>query len=74
MAAGLFSLPVGVIMAVILVYIINRRSFGWSLSMTVSPLSLGIALALALGASLLAGLYPAYRMARVSPAEALRDE
>jgi putative ABC transport system permease protein len=73
-AAGLFSLPVGVIMAAILVYVINRRSFGWSLEMTVSPLSLAIALALALGASLLAGLYPAYRMARLSPVEALRDE
>ena len=32
------------------------------------------AMALALGAALLAGIYPAWKMARTSPALALREE
>ena len=55
-------------------FFINRRSFGWSLELVVSPEPLLSALALAVGAALVAGLYPALRMSRASPAEALRGE
>lgn len=72
--AGLLALPVGVVMALVLVYVINRRSFGWTLQMQVEPAILGQAVLLALVAALLAGLYPAFRMARTSPAVALREE
>mgnify|MGYP001554854249 FL=1 len=74
LAAGLLSLPVGIVMAAIMIFIINRRSFGWSLSMEVSPVSLIQAVAVAAAAALLAGCYPAWRMARTSPAESLREE
>ena len=74
LAAGLLSLPVGIVMAAIMIYIINQRSFGWSLQMEVSPVSLAQAMVIALLAALLAGFYPAWRMARTSPAEALREE
>jgi putative ABC transport system permease protein len=40
----------------------------------VAPAILLEALALSLAAALLAGLYPAWRMTRTSPAEALRAE
>ncbi len=33
LAAGLFSLPTGYILAVVLVYVINLRSFGWTIEM-----------------------------------------
>ncbi len=66
--------PVGLTMAAIMIHVINRRSFGWSLEMTVSPIPLAAAIALSIGAALLAGLYPAYKMSRTSPAEALRGE
>lgn len=74
LAAGLLSIPVGLALAAIMIYVVNRRSFGWTIRMEVSPDVLLQALLLALAAALLAGLYPAYRMAKTSPALALREE
>ena len=72
--AGLLAIPVGLGMAAIMVNVINRRSFGWSLDMAITPEPLIAAILLSIVAALLAGLYPAYRMSRTSPAEALRAE
>jgi len=74
LAAGLFSLPTGYALSLILVYIINRRSFGWTLLMQVSPEPFLMALLIAVVAALLAGLYPAFRMGRMAAAEAIRFE
>jgi putative ABC transport system permease protein len=74
LAAGLMALPVGLALSAIMVYIINRRSFGWTIHLEISLAVLAEALLLALAAALGAGLYPAYRMARTSPALALREE
>jgi putative ABC transport system permease protein len=74
LTAGLLSLPVGVLVATILVYVINRRSFGWTLDMVVRPGIFVQAMLLALIAAVLGGLYPALRMGRTSPALALREE
>jgi putative ABC transport system permease protein len=57
-----------------MIFVINRRSFGWTIRMEVTPGVLLEALGLALIAALLAGLYPAWKMARTSPALALREE
>jgi putative ABC transport system permease protein len=74
LAAGLLSLPVGLTLAAVMIYVVNRRSFGWTIRMEISPGVLLQALLLALAAALLAGLYPAFKMARTSPALALREE
>lgn len=74
LVAGLLSLPVGLVMAVVMIYVINRRSFGWTLSMEVPAAVLVQAVLLAVAAAVLAGLYPAWKMARTSPAVALREE
>jgi putative ABC transport system permease protein len=74
LAAGLLSIPVGLALAAIMIFVINRRSFGWTIHMEVAPEILLQALLLALAAALLAGLYPAWKMARTSPALALREE
>ena len=74
LTAGLLALPVGLLVAGVLVYVINRRSFGWTLQFVVDPGTLLQAVILALAAALLAGLYPALRMGRTSPAVALREE
>ncbi|QQS55333.1 MAG: ABC transporter permease [Candidatus Competibacteraceae bacterium] len=73
-AAGLLALPTGLLLAAVLIFVINRRAFGWSLPFQVDPLLLLETLALAIGAALLAGLYPIWRMARARPADALRTE
>jgi putative ABC transport system permease protein len=74
LTAGLLALPVGALVATVLVFVINRRSFGWTLQMLLPPGVFVQAIVLALIAALLAGIYPAIRMARTSPALALREE
>ncbi len=71
--AGLLAVPLGLALAAVLVFVVNVRSFGWTLAFAVSPGVLLQAVALAVGAALLAGVYPAWRMARTNPALALRD-
>jgi putative ABC transport system permease protein len=72
--AGLLSLPLGYALAYVLVFVINKRSFGWTLQLSVSPEILLQSFLLAVAAAVLAGLYPAWKMARSSPALALREE
>ena len=72
--AGLLALPVGLMLASVLVFVINRRSFGWTLELEIMPGLLVQAVLLAVLAALLAGMYPAFRMSRTSPALALREE
>ena len=72
--AGLLALPLGLALALVLILVINRRSFGWGMDIHIDPMILLQALGIAVGEALLAGLYPAVRMARTSPAEALRLE
>ncbi|WP_290652379.1 ABC transporter permease [Aquisalimonas sp.] len=72
--SGLFAIPLGLGLAGALILVINQRSFGWSMALAVDPWILLQALALALLAALVAGLYPAWRMARIPPALAMREE
>ena len=72
--AGLFSLPLGVALAYVLVHVINQRSFGWTLQLLISGDVLTQAMVLALSAAALAGLYPSWKMSRANPALALREE
>ncbi|MCU0493771.1 MAG: ABC transporter permease [Chloroflexaceae bacterium] len=74
LTAGVLAMPVGVVLALVLVYVINRRSFGWTLELNLDPALFGQALLVALVAALLAGIYPAFKMSRTSPAMALREE
>lgn len=74
LVAGLLAAPLGLALALVLVYVINRRSFGWTLDLALEPALFGQALLVALVAAVLAGLYPAWRMSRTSPALALREE
>jgi len=71
--AGLLSLPLGLLLAHILVHAINKRSFGWTLRLSLEPAILVQALAVAVLAALLAGVYPGWRMSRANPAAALRE-
>ncbi len=73
-AAGLLAAPGGLLLAVILIYVINLRSFGWTLLLQVEPRAFVQAFAVALIAALLAGIYPAWRQGRIAPAVALRGE
>ncbi len=73
-SAGLLALPTGVLLAIVLIYIINLRSFGWTLEMQLQPQTFLQAFAVALFAALLAGLYPAWKLGQMQPADAVRAE
>jgi putative ABC transport system permease protein len=72
--AGVLSMPTGFALSMILIYIINRRSFGWTLQMSLGWEPFAQALAVAVLAALLAGIYPARRMGKMMAADALRFE
>lgn len=72
--AGLLALPLGLLLAGVLVYVINKRSFGWTLQFLVQPEILFQAVLLAVVAAFAAALYPAWRAMRTPPGIALREE
>jgi putative ABC transport system permease protein len=72
--AGLLAMPTGFVLALILIYIINRRAFGWTLLLQIEVLPFVLALVVAVLAALLAGAYPARRVSRSVVAEALLFE
>jgi len=74
LVAGLLALPVGSALAMVLIFVINRRSFGWTLQVQITPTVLLQAVGLAVGAALLAAVYPAWRMGRMELSAALREE
>ena len=72
--SGIAAIPLGLVMAWVLIEVINRRAFGWQMDMTIAPAVLLTALALAIAAALIGGLYPACRAASARPALAMREE
>jgi putative ABC transport system permease protein len=74
MSAAVLAVPLGSAMSWAMVHVINRRSFGWSFDLLLDPAPFLQAFAIGIGAAMLAGLYPSLRMARLRPAQALRDE
>jgi len=72
--SGILAIPLGIFMSIILIQTINIRSFGWSIQMSIGALTIIEAMAIAIVASLLASVYPSWRMSKTSPAEALREE
>ena len=74
LTSGILAIPTGYAIALILVYVINRRSFGWTLQLSIQPEAFLQAVLIALIAALLAGIYPAWRMGKKATAEAIRDE
>jgi putative ABC transport system permease protein len=72
--AGLLALPIGLALALVLLYVINVRSFGWTMQLQLAPGEFIQAFAVAALAALLAGVYPAWRITRLALARALRSE
>jgi len=74
LAAGLFSIPVGLVLSLILIYVINLRSFGWTLNFSLEPGYFFEATGIALVASLAAGIYPAYLVGKEDVGKLIREE
>lgn len=74
LTAGLLALPVAVLLGWLLIHVVNRRAFGWTIDLRLDGAGLAQAVLLAVAAALLAGLGPARQLARTPPGAALRDE
>ncbi|MBD3274092.1 MAG: FtsX-like permease family protein, partial [Candidatus Marinimicrobia bacterium] len=72
--AGLLAVPLGVILAIILIYVVNQRSFGWTLQLSLTFESLVLAVLLSIIAAVIAGIYPAIKMGQMQLTSALREE
>jgi putative ABC transport system permease protein len=68
------AIPAGLLTALVLTDVINRRAFGWQIDLHLSVAQFTNALVLALTAALVAGLYPAWRTATASIAGDIREE
>ena len=68
----MFALPVGLVLAWMLLAIINVEAFGWRLPMHLFPLDWALLGALSLGAAGLASIWPAYQLAKRPPADLAR--
>jgi putative ABC transport system permease protein len=73
LGAGLGVLG-GMLLSVLLIEVINKQSFGWTIQFVLQPWVLVQSVALALLAALLAGYFPARWAGRQSIAEGLRYE
>ena len=75
---GFFSLILGILcgflLSILLIYVINKQSFGWTIQFSIPPWSLIEAGLVVMIASLGAGLIPARRAAKMKAVESLRME
>jgi putative ABC transport system permease protein len=71
---GVSGVIVGVLLALLLIYVINRQAFGWLIELHMPYDFLAEAVVLVVIAALVAGIYPAGVAARIRTSEAVRAE
>ena len=72
--AGLLAMPTGFLLAVILIYIINLRAFGWTIQMDLQWTTFAQAMLIAVISALLAAIYPMLRLRKMQIAVAIHHE
>jgi putative ABC transport system permease protein len=72
--ASAAGVALGFALSLLLIFVVNKQSFGWTIQFHPPNLLLGGALALVWGVTVLAGLYPARVAARMNPLDAIREE
>jgi putative ABC transport system permease protein len=74
LVASAAGVVLGFALSLLLIFVVNKQSFGWTIQLHPPNLLLGGALALVWGVTVLAGLYPARVAGRMNPLEAIREE
>jgi putative ABC transport system permease protein len=72
--AGLLGLALGAALSLVLIYVVNKQSFGWTIQFHPPLLLLTGALLLVWAFTVVAGIYPARFAARLEPAEVVHEE
>jgi putative ABC transport system permease protein len=73
-AANLLGLALGFVLSLVLIYVINKQSFGWTIQFHPPFALLAGASALVWLATVLAGIYPARAAARLHPIDVIHEE
>lgn len=66
-ATALLALPLGLALSWLLLAVVNVEAFGWRLPFRADPAGWLLLIGFGIGAALLAALWPARRLARISP-------
>ncbi len=72
--AAVIAIPVGIVQALVMIFVVNQRSFGWTLNFALEPSFITEAILYALLASVLAVIYPALKISTIKPAAILRND
>jgi putative ABC transport system permease protein len=73
-ASQTLGIVAGLALSAILIYVINRVSFGWTIQLTISPLVLAGSTVLVIATAFIAGFIPAAAAARRSVADVVKAE
>lgn len=72
--AALIAIPAGTALALVMIYVINLRTFNWTINFQFELAAYLQIVWLALAAALLAAIYPMLRLKKISVAAAIREE
>jgi putative ABC transport system permease protein len=72
--ANFAGLALGFVLSLVLIYVINKQSFGWTIRFHWPIAILFSAVSVVYAATVLAGLYPAQVAVRLNPLEAVHEE
>jgi putative ABC transport system permease protein len=72
--ASFIAVPAGTALALVMIYVINLRTFDWTINLKMDAGAYVQIFAMALVAALLAGIYPMLRLKKISVAAAIREE
>jgi putative ABC transport system permease protein len=72
--AGSLGSALGMALSLVLIYVVNKQSFGWTIQFHPPFLLLAGALLLVWAVTVLAGVYPARFASRLQPSEAMHEE
>jgi len=68
------GLALGVALSLLLIFVVNKQSFGWTIQFHIPAVLLGSALLLVWLVTIAAALYPARVATRMDPLRAIREE
>ena len=74
LASGVFAIPLGWAVGLVLVHVVNVTAFGWSMTMDFGYGLFLETVVIAVLAALIAGTYPALKLGRTNAAQGLRFE
>jgi putative ABC transport system permease protein len=72
--ASFIAVPAGTALALVMIYVINMRTFDWTIRLKMEAGAYVQIFVMALAAALLAGIYPMLRLKKISVAAAIREE